>query len=234
MRKNNFKLFVIFGLILFLAVGYAVVNSVSLTVSGSSSAGTTDLKVYFNGNKTLSNSSKLSVDVLNGSTSATFVASDVELNENVSFLLEVVNNEIDVPAKITITTNGSNDFYTVYSDQSSLVIQPGETKQVGIFVNMKKTPITSADSVANFTITLDAVPTVVSNFITFTVDGKSYQAENNMTWEMWETSIYNTDGIYTSVNNMCIYEGKSIESVTPFDTIIEGTAYRSSDLPCKH
>ena len=151
-NRNSYKLFILLALVLFLGVGYAVVNSVSLTVTGTAGAGTQVLAVSFTGEYTISNTSKLSVDVLEGSTNATFTVSDLELNETVSFLVDVVNNEIDVPAKITITTSGSNAYYKVWSNADSLTIQPGETKQIGILVNMTKTPITPEDSIVNFTI----------------------------------------------------------------------------------
>ena len=39
-------------------------------------------------------------------------------------------------------------------------------------------------------------PANSSNLFTFTIDGKTYQAEENMTWEEWVNTSYNTDGFY--------------------------------------
>ena len=44
-RRTNYYGFIIFALLIFLSVGYAVVNSVSLTVTGTAGAGDSDLKV---------------------------------------------------------------------------------------------------------------------------------------------------------------------------------------------
>ena len=230
-NRNSYKLFILLALVLFLGVGYAVVNSVSLTVTGTAGAGDSDLKVYFNGRKSISNTSKLSVDVLEGSTNATFTVSDLELNETVSFLVDVVNNEIDVPAKITITTSGSNAYYKVWSSADSLTIQPGETKQIGILVNMTKTPITPEDSIVNFTITLDAVPFLSSELITFKVSGlieEEYVAEPGMTWGEWVESEYNQYDYYLYHQTIAFstsYVLDGVAMVGPNDVIKEGHVY---------
>ena len=227
-NRNSYKLFILLAFVLFLGVGYAVVNSVSLTVTGTAGAGDSNLKVYFNGRKSISNTSKLSVDVLEGSTNATFTVSDLELNETVSFLVDVVNNEIDVPAKITITTSGSNAYYKVWSSADSLTIQPGETKQIGILVNMTKTPITPEDSIVNFTITLDAVP---ADLISFYIDGTEYYAETGMTWAEWIDSSYNQIGITVAsgyvANRTVIYYGSS-DLVKATSAIIADADYITS------
>ena len=231
-NRNSYKLFILLALVLFLGVGYAVVNSVTLTVTGTAGAGDSDLKVYFNGRKSISNTSKLSVDVLEGSTNATFTVSDLELNETVSFLVDVVNNEIDVPAKITITTSGSNAYYKVWSNADSLTIQPGETKQVGVLVNMKKTPITSEDSVANFTITLDAVPFLQPDLITFKVTGllnADYAFDPGMTWAEWVESEHNQYDFYVYNQSVAFSTSYVVDEdgvmVGPNDVIKEGPVY---------
>ena len=49
MKKKNFKMFLILGLVLFLSVGYAVVNSVTLTITGAAGAGTEEINTFFTG-----------------------------------------------------------------------------------------------------------------------------------------------------------------------------------------
>ncbi len=49
MKKKNFKMFLILGLVLFLSVGYAVINSVTLTITGSAGAGSEEINTFFTG-----------------------------------------------------------------------------------------------------------------------------------------------------------------------------------------
>ena len=42
-------MFLILGLVLFLSVGYAVVNSVTLTITGAAGAGTEEINTFFTG-----------------------------------------------------------------------------------------------------------------------------------------------------------------------------------------
>lgn len=37
---------------------------------------------------------------------------------------------------------------------------------------------------------------VTKKKINFTIDGKSYEADEGMTWEQWVNSTYNTDGFF--------------------------------------
>lgn len=48
--------------------------------------------------------------------------------------------------------------------------------------------------------------------ITFTIIGKSYQAEEGMTWGEWVNSDYNTGGFYS--NNNFIYDTSGITVLT--------------------
>ena len=56
----------------------------------------------------------------------------------------------------------------------------------------------------------------VTNLISFTIDGTSYQAEEGMTWVDWVASSYNTGGFY-------IIEGNTRVSFS------NGTDYVSSE-----
>ena len=84
-NRRNFNFVIIFALVLFLSVGYAVVNSVTLSVTGTSTAATEDLAVSFTGEHTISNTTKGKATVAANSTSATFTASNMSLNEEITF-----------------------------------------------------------------------------------------------------------------------------------------------------
>lgn len=45
----------------------------------------------------------------------------------------------------------------------------------------------------------------VTNLISFTIAGTSYQAEEGMTWEQWVNSSYNTGGFYVIDGNNFVY-----------------------------
>lgn len=158
-NRSNFKILILFALILFLSVGYAVVSSVSLSITGSTSGETRDLNVSFTGTKTISNPSKGTATVTAGSKTATFTAGNMTLNETITFSYVVENKETDVAASISLSTTGSNSYFTVIAGNTTPTIEPGKTQNVTVTVKMIKTPITSSDSSASFTITISATPT---------------------------------------------------------------------------
>ena len=213
-RKNDLTKFVLCSLVLFLCVGYAVVNSVTLSITGSAAAGNTDLKVSFNGTKTVSNPSKGSATVTAGSKTATFTASNLTLNESITYTYTVQNTETDVAANISLSTTGSGSYFIVTATPTSTVIQPGTTSVVSVVVKMIKTPVSSTDNTASFTITLNAVPDEPKEMIKFYLDSTPYVAEKDMTWEEYINSSYNQIGLSVDlgyvVNNTAIYYGSDI------------------------
>lgn len=74
----------------------------------------------------------------------------------------------------------------------------------------------------------------VTNLISFTIAGTSYQAEEGMTWEEWVNSSYNTDGYYidgTYIANSKgrIYTSSSYKTpVVNTDIIVSGHEYYNS------
>ena len=82
MKKSNYRLFLLVGLVFFLSIGYAVVSSVNLTISGSASGESRELKVYFDGAVDVSNSSKVTASA-SGKTGTASV-SNLTLNETVT------------------------------------------------------------------------------------------------------------------------------------------------------
>lgn len=168
--KKSYKMLIIFGLILCLGIGYAVVNSVTLTISGSAGAGSKTMDVSFNGTKTISNTTKGSATVTAGSTTATFTVSNMTLNETITFTYTVQNKENDVAADVTLSASGSNNYFTVTATPSSTTIQPGSISVVTVVVKMIKTPINSSDSSTSFTVNINAVPTEPSKEITFYIN----------------------------------------------------------------
>ncbi len=231
-NRKSFNTVIIFALVLFLSVGYAVVNSVSLTVSGSAGAGAEILDVSFNGTKTVSNTTKGSATVTAGSTKATFSASDMTLNETITYTYTVQNKETDVAADVTLSSTGSNEYFTISVSPTSITIQPGSTSVVTVVVKMIKTPISSTNNSASFTVTLNAVPVQPVDIISFFVNGVSYQAVSGMTWDEYMVSDYNTAEFYISEGSVCTFDYAEITGVEPDDLIIDGAEYNTGNIPC--
>lgn len=161
-RIKNYKIIVLLALVLFLSVGYAVVNSVSLSVTGTAGAVTEDIDVSFNGTKTVSNTTKGSATVTAGSKTATFSATNMALNEEITYTYTIQNNETDVAATVAVTASGSNSYFTITRTPASVTVQPGKTTTITLVVKMIKTPIESANNSANFTVSISATPTTAS------------------------------------------------------------------------
>ena len=113
-----------------MSVGYAVVSSVSLSITGTVAAGSTDLKVSFNGTKTVSNTTKGSATVTAGSKTATFTASNLTLNESITYTYTVQNTETDVAADVSLSVSGNNEYLYVSSKvHQELVFPPHQATE---------------------------------------------------------------------------------------------------------
>jgi len=71
---------------------------------------------------------------------------------------------------------------------------------------------------------------VVADTFTFTIGGRTYEAEENMTWDEWCDSTYNTIGIFNDSgaiggSKYVSYTEGVDESVSASSTIIPGYAY---------
>lgn len=161
--KNSVKLVIVLALVLFLSVGYAVVNSVTLTVTGTAGSVSENIDVYFTGTPQVSNSSKVTATSTSGSLTASIKVSDLTLNETVTATYNVENNETDVAALLSqeSLTNSNTEHFTVTAtiDNSGYVCtKKSKTTKVTITVKMIKTPVAETDSSANITLKLKAEP----------------------------------------------------------------------------
>lgn len=125
MNRNIYITIVLMGLILFLGVGYAIVNSVTLTVTGSATSLTKDLDVSFSGRSKSSNSSKTTINIPAGSKSGTIAFNNMLLNESVCVSYEIQNLETDIKAIVNISIPASNDYF-------SIVMSEGNTSELAM------------------------------------------------------------------------------------------------------
>lgn len=148
-------------LVLILGVGYAVVSSVDLTISGTAKVKSSNLKVSFNGTATPS-SDKVTATATDKSLSANIAVTDLTLGESVTATYTIQNEETDVNAQILkkSITNDKEAYFKVTTDvdSSAKTITAGGTTTVTVTVELIKTPVESADSTANITVTLEATP----------------------------------------------------------------------------
>ena len=166
--KNSVKLVIVLALVLFLSVGYAVVNSVTLTVTGTAGSVSENIDVYFTGTPQVSNSSKVTATSTSGSLTASIKVSDLTLNETVTATYFITNNERDVGAIISLEsiTNSNPDYFEVtatINGSYNLCPENFEERAVTVTIKLKKTPITTDVSSANIAVKFKADPTTTIN-----------------------------------------------------------------------
>ncbi len=162
--KNKKHLYglIIFVMVLVLGVGYAVVSSVDLTITGTAGTETKNLDVVISAASPNDTSADVYGTVTNpaGLTATIHVANMQAVGETQTVTYTITNNETDVAASIlkkTITVDKSEFFSVTTSvDSNPVVAQANGTATVTVTVTLIKMPIEAADSTANITVTLTA------------------------------------------------------------------------------
>lgn len=148
-------------LVLILGVGYAVVSSVGLDITGNATVKSADLKVAFNGVTTVSSVQKVTASSEDNALSASITVKDLELNETVTATYTIKNSETDLDANVVekAIENSKKDFFEVTTDaKTAKTITAGETTTVTVTVKLIKTPVSSDDSTADIKVNLTATP----------------------------------------------------------------------------
>ena len=162
--KNRKSLlgFGLLALVLVLGVGYAVVSSVTLDISGTAKVKGSDLKVYFNGTTSVSDDGKVTANATDKSLHATINVTDLTLNESVTATYTIKNEETDVNASVIKASieNDKSDYFKVTTDvdAAAKTVTAGETTTVTVTVELVKTPIADTDSTATIKVNLTASP----------------------------------------------------------------------------
>ena len=159
--KKSLLSFGILALVLVLGVGYALVSSVGLTISGSASVADAALKVAFNG-VTDTSSDKITATSQDGTLEATIDVNGIQLGETVTATYTIKNEETDVNASVIKESieNNKPDFFEVTTDvdETAKTISASSTETVTVSVKLIQTPVTSADSTATIKVNLAANP----------------------------------------------------------------------------
>lgn len=172
------------ALVLVLGVGYAAVNGVELTISGSASTGENrDIAVTFNGTTdTAGDGETIASASPNSLTASISVTGLTKVNDTASATYTIQNKEVDLAAIITeaetdaITVedaegNDLSSFFEVTTSLSegSLTIDKAtdentpSTGDVTIYVKLKKVPTTADEDNATITVKFAAEPTQPAN-----------------------------------------------------------------------
>lgn len=160
-NKKSLLSICLFALVLILGVGYAVVNYVDVSISGTAGAKTQPIKVSFSKVKTVSSSDKVSATATSGTLSGTISVSELTLNETVSATYTIQNTETDVDATVVqqAISNSNSEYFQVTTDAATAkTVSKGGTVDVTVSVKLIKTPVKEADNSASITVTFRATP----------------------------------------------------------------------------
>lgn len=162
-KKKSLLSLALIALVLVLGVGYAVVSTQNLTISGSASTAESTLKVSFNGETTHGGKGTTVATATEGALTATINVTGLEaVGDIATATYTIQNKEQDLAASISNKEieNDKEAFFEVTTsvDSNPLTIEDGETGKVTVSVKLIKMPIESADSKATIKVTLEATP----------------------------------------------------------------------------
>lgn len=174
-KRKGLVVLAIVAMVAILGVGYAAITGVGFTINGNASAegNQSAFNVHFsavnyNGDEVSTTTAK-HTENQNGAQSGTFSITGLTTKgERAVFTYEIKNESSDLTATIpidAIKVSGlkNEDYFAVNAynpvgDGGNIVINPGETGQIAVEVELLKTPI-SAVATGDVTITFTANPT---------------------------------------------------------------------------
>ena len=164
-KKKSLLSLVLIALVLVLGVGYAVVSTQDLTISGSASTATSTLDVSFEGTANSAGAGTTIATAIKGDLTASIkVTGLTAIGETATATYTIQNKEIDLAALISKKeiTNDKGEFFEVTTSvdkaEDAITIEPEGTGTVTVSVKLIKMPIETTDSTAQITVTLLATP----------------------------------------------------------------------------
>lgn len=163
------------ALVLVLGVGYALVSSQDLSISGSASTSSEEMNVHFTEtvtNGTVSEGVTATGSKLTDLTASIAITGLDAINDSAEVVYEIANDETDLNAEVILDAAEGKTGITVLSDENvdlssfyevtvttlPLTIEASSTDIVTVKVTLKKLPITEDESKANIVIDLLANP----------------------------------------------------------------------------
>lgn len=160
--KNNKSLLSlgIIALVLFLGVGYAVVNTTNLTIGGTASVADSQMNVEFT--KAVEGNDKVTATIGDDHLTATIAVNDLEeVGETVTATYTIKNNDTSLAATIaqkSVTVDPSGYFEVTTDLGTGKTLAAEGTLDVVVTVKLAKMPVSSDNSSANITVNLTATP----------------------------------------------------------------------------
>ena len=172
MKSRNGKLaLVALALVLVLGVGYAVINSVSLSVTGTAATESKDLDVVINAATPTTGTTQGAVSSPANKSATITVTGMTGTSDSRTVTYTVKNNESDVDAKVYVDAAedivvSKSSFFSVTTsitgEANAITVPAGGTETFTVTVGLKKLPVASADSSTDITITITADAVVKS------------------------------------------------------------------------
>lgn len=136
---------------------------------------------------------------------------------------------VTAPETIEVTHTETNQKATVNVDFDGIKSMGDDLEEMSVSVNISidhgNTKFGQWTGAIVYTVTLEEIP----DLIHFTIDGKSYSAEEGMTWSTWVSSDYNDgtvsifSGLYVKKDEKFVCKGEWREPKSR--EIVAGTAY---------
>lgn len=160
--KTRFAM-IIMLVVFFLGVGYALVNSVTLNITGTGTSKTQELEVIFKEKTIVTNPEKVvATKKEDEDLSANLEVKNLKLNETVAATYTVQNKELDVNANLVTTSivNSNPEYFKVTTNlkENDVVQAKNGELDIKISVTLIKTPLTKEQSETQITITFNATP----------------------------------------------------------------------------
>ena len=159
--KNNKSLlsFGIIALVLFLGVGYAVVNTTNLTIGGTASVEDSQMNVKFT--EATAGNEKVTATVSDDLTATLNVTGLKEVDETATATYTIKNNDTTLAATIaqkSVTVDPSGYFEVTTDLGTGKTLEANGELAVVVTVRLAKMPVSSDNSSANITVNLTATP----------------------------------------------------------------------------
>lgn len=165
-KKKSFLSFGLFALVLVLGIGYAVVSSQNLSITGSATVAESTLDVSFEGTTSTDGDGTTTATATKGALTANITVSDLNaIGDTATATYTIQNLETDLNADILLAdengiVNDKSEFFEVTTsvDDTATTVEAEGTATVTVTVKLIKMPIETADSTANITVNLVASP----------------------------------------------------------------------------
>lgn len=159
-NKKSLLGLVLLLLVAILGVGYAVVNNTELTIGGSASVPTEDLKVVFDTTKAVDVSSEKISGTITDTKTATIKVENLMFGETHTAKYTIKNEEGNLSANLSTKSIevSNNEYFDVTISYDKTTLAAGESTKATVTVTLKKTPISTEDSTTDINIAITATP----------------------------------------------------------------------------